>query len=591
MTIGRSIGFLGVALASMGYLSAAHCADAPVLLNVNDVSILFPVPKTKADVERLISADEKLSGGEELWAPAAFKQVLDAAESANATVKDSSDAFHAIRLRPEFRTLHTWKVAGIRFDPSTPGCDARSIALFGSIPQIRFILQPVTVAGDVATVHDFAAHAVFDFTTRDLRFKEIEGGKKIPIPAVPDNGAFAKVVDGLVALKKTMATKGVVTDGALGVHPAFAAAGGAFTEELRGLLKPLLKPARFKHVAFMGIERPEPWLFFIADRSESGAFVLNSTAGTRMFSKRDRPQVLPEPTNLQFGAFGVSTAPLLQGKDVNSEAAPPVLGLGRPVKLAEVPDIIANPHLTRVFGTDCVSCHTESSLRRTKKLDPSGPPLGYAKPEGFQGVKPEAVAETDWNVRNFGWGVNFPTRTTQATVAVRTANESADVAEFINHNFLLPAKSPPGSVVNALTLVMKAKDSASAAELKKVVTGLQNLPPARNPVLQALNRLGNVHDARFVFLDDEHLAVITTYDDDFNTYIDQFVDEIGGVFDKILGHVEGGGPLVPVGEHREQFRAFVAEHDRPVVGVFYSAYPALRVRDVKALQLKAGAAP
>ena len=82
-------------------------------------------------------------------------------------------------------------------------------------------------------------------------------------------------------------------------------------------------------------------------------------------------------------------------------------------------------------------------------------------------------------------------------------------------------------VQSPLTLVMTAESPVAFAALRKTVEDLQALPTNANPVVAALDKLGTVHFARFVFLGDDQLAVITTYDGDFDRYINDFIDEIG----------------------------------------------------------------
>jgi len=133
-------------------------------------------------------------------------------------------------------------------------------------------------------------------------------------------------------------------------------------------------------------------------------------------------------------------------------------------------------------------------------------------------------------------------------------------------------------VQSPLTLVMKAESSAAFSALRKTVEDLQALPTDKNPVVASLNRLGTVHFARFVFLGDDQLAVITTYDGDFDTYINDFIDEIGDVFNALLEHVDA--TLIPVQSHRAAFLKFVRDHDLRCVGPFYSAYPQRTVLDI-----------
>jgi hypothetical protein len=85
-----------------------------------------------------------------------------------------------------------------------------------------------------------------------------------------------------------------------------------------------------------------------------------------------------------------------------------------------------------------------------------------------------------------------------------------------------------------------------------------------------------------VFLGDQRLAVITTYDGSFEHYILDFVAELHPVFDQLLAHVEGWPEGWSVREHPDAFVDFVRERDLPCVGTFYSAYPDLSVMAIQA---------
>ncbi len=138
-------------------------------------------------------------------------------------------------------------------------------------------------------------------------------------------------------------------------------------------------------------------------------------------------------------------------------------------------------------------------------------------------------------------------------------------------------------VQNPLTLVMKIKSKKDAQALHQLLDRIQGLPPSENPIVAALTKIATVHFARFVFLNnDANLAVITSYDHSFEDYINDFVTEIGHVFDQLLSHMADAPPL-PVREHREEFLAYVKANDIPSVGTFYSAYPQLTVLDILAL--------
>ncbi|HKR49541.1 MAG TPA: hypothetical protein VJT72_08165 [Pseudonocardiaceae bacterium] len=140
-------------------------------------------------------------------------------------------------------------------------------------------------------------------------------------------------------------------------------------------------------------------------------------------------------------------------------------------------------------------------------------------------------------------------------------------------------EQPPQPVQNPLTAVMTAKSPEDYAALQQLVEHLQAMPPEQNPVTVALNKLGSVHFARFAFLDNNQLAVITSYDGDFESYINEFIDEIGDVFNALLKHV-ANAPKLPIQEHRQDFLDYIRAVDRRCVGTFYSAYPDRTVLDI-----------
>jgi hypothetical protein len=143
-----------------------------------------------------------------------------------------------------------------------------------------------------------------------------------------------------------------------------------------------------------------------------------------------------------------------------------------------------------------------------------------------------------------------------------------------------PAVAPTPPVQNPLTLVMRIRSPEDYQQLNDMLVQLHSQPATENPITVALNKIATVHFARFVFLENNtKLAVITTFDHDFETYIADFVDEIGQIFDMLLRHMEGAPPL-PVRDHREEFLQYVRENDMPAIQPFYSAYPTLTVLDI-----------
>ena len=144
-----------------------------------------------------------------------------------------------------------------------------------------------------------------------------------------------------------------------------------------------------------------------------------------------------------------------------------------------------------------------------------------------------------------------------------------------------PAPAPK-AVQSPLTLIMKIKSDAAYQELKALLNQIQSAPPDRNPIWVALNKLGNVHFARFVFLNNNtQLAVITTYDGGFDAYINEFIDAIGDIFNALLQRMDGAPPL-PVQQNRDAFLAYVRANDLRGIEPFFSAYPTATVLDIRA---------
>ena len=128
-------------------------------------------------------------------------------------------------------------------------------------------------------------------------------------------------------------------------------------------------------------------------------------------------------------------------------------------------------------------------------------------------------------------------------------------------------------IQSPLTLVMNIKSPEDFAQLSGLLAKIQSAPPEQNPIWVALTKLKTVHFARFVFLSNNtQLAVITTYDGSFDKYINDFIDEIGDVFNALLAHMNDA-PALPVQKNRDAFLAYVKEHDLRGIEPFYSAYP------------------
>jgi hypothetical protein len=139
-----------------------------------------------------------------------------------------------------------------------------------------------------------------------------------------------------------------------------------------------------------------------------------------------------------------------------------------------------------------------------------------------------------------------------------------------------------GPVQSPLTLVMTIRSPEDFNILNQRIKEIQSAPPEKNPIWAALDKLKIVHFARFVFLENNtKLAIITTYDGSFDDYLNEFIDEIGDVFNVLLQHMKDAPPL-PVQRNRSAFRGYIKANDLGGIPPFYSAYPQATVLDIQA---------
>jgi hypothetical protein len=98
IAIGVTFGFLlflglqnrnGEVKSSRLFAAGPGAPGAALLFDVNDVSYLWPVPKTKDDVVGLMSVDDKLADGtSQVWPLAAFNSVVQTAQTV--TIQNSA---------------------------------------------------------------------------------------------------------------------------------------------------------------------------------------------------------------------------------------------------------------------------------------------------------------------------------------------------------------------------------------------------------------------------------------------------------------------------------------------------------------------
>ena len=142
-------------------------------------------------------------------------------------------------------------------------------------------------------------------------------------------------------------------------------------------------------------------------------------------------------------------------------------------------------------------------------------------------------------------------------------------------------------MANPLTAMLPLDPSKNVAELLSKVAANQDA------LFGALASVGTVHFARFILFDRSKadlrptlgpeglgagpfaFGIITEFDGDFNVYTEEFVNEIGFLFDLGLSFTIDGQSLIPVQEHPEEFAAYLKEHnlsDHPPNQGLFNAY-------------------
>jgi hypothetical protein len=107
-----------------------------------------------------------------------------------------------------------------------------------------------------------------------------------------------------------------------------------------------------------------------------------------------------------------------------------------------------------------------------------------------------------------------------------------------------------------MNLVMPLKNKSPIGRAKAVQAIAEN----KDQIYAGLDNVGTVHFARFVIVGD-NICMFSVYDGDFTNYIRDFIATIGGLFDAVVGLVEGGDAVIPSERHVEAFIEWVRARD------------------------------
>jgi hypothetical protein len=138
----------------------------------------------------------------------------------------------------------------------------------------------------------------------------------------------------------------------------------------------------------------------------------------------------------------------------------------------------------------------------------------------------------------------------------------------------------PGSKVgrsNEFTLISTLKPGG-AERMRKLMPNGFTVERQKNT-----DRLGTVHDLRFVIFDnDTRIIFASTFDGEWDPYIDDFATIVPDEIDLLFHELEG----YP-GIHSPNIKDWIAKQ-QVTATAFYSAYPNASVKDIwKALKIRA----
>ena len=133
---------------------------------------------------------------------------------------------------------------------------------------------------------------------------------------------------------------------------------------------------------------------------------------------------------------------------------------------------------------------------------------------------------------------------------------------------------------NEFTLIMNLKPGG-AERLRKLLASEPKFTSQNQPLI---DRMGTVHDMRFVIFDnDTRLLFASTFDGDWDQYLNDFGALIPDPIDIVFGEAEG----FP-GIRSPAAKDWTAKHQVSST-FFYSAYPNESVKDIwKAMKVKGG---
>lgn len=310
----------GGAGASVQTSAGSELSKNASAVQMNDVSILLPLGKSQADLDRYLTPASPGAGGDLLPADL-FATVEAKVQMVNSKIALGDLRAVAFRVDPCFAQMGT----------VTTGATCAH--------QLRVIFQPLTLAttGKALTAQDAGVHAFYTLSSDD----------------------FADLVKGIVALRLANSTGANADLGPLAIHPIVAKQGltGKMDQGLNALVLKYAGTSSLTRItAFLGVfGQHTSWNFAAADVTR-GKAVLSDIPGLP-------PETVTESVNLGTAPEGLLslTFPTPDTSDsVNSLLVATCQASTDDVRKAAFDGAlrIENPDFNTPNTIDCASCHT-----------------------------------------------------------------------------------------------------------------------------------------------------------------------------------------------------------------------------------------
>lgn len=382
MKIGMSLIFLLIAITS-------NAADS--FLDLNDVSVLFPLPDAK-NWSLLWNGETQASKGALL--PLSYLKEVPRLISQTSNPS----------LYPNI------KVLGVRVDP----CFHEGLAPIQCRPQVRLIWQPLQLDQNITSTFDASLHSFYDLTQDE----------------------FKNLLNELIALKKTKTDKNEFLP--LGINPFIKKEGlaGPYTQSFRRIILKYIGEQNLTRITFMQLFMTgKAWIFggfdfrngilspILISRIQSNIQTFNNAVSLDQafwFLGGISPEPTNETDNLKIL---VTDSRVIAPQDEQAIKAA--------VKSAFR---FENPETHNPGTVDCVSCHVAQPAKAWAirqypwfQFDILNQQDIYQSERDLRNLSP---MQSHTNIlRAFGYFANNP------FVAQRTINETAAVIKYIHQNF------------------------------------------------------------------------------------------------------------------------------------------------------------